>query len=162
MHTYSKWRESLEFFAPTFLMNTDLKCRIFFPFPKRLIIPYMSMKLPTWSEGYKMINIDNHKFTAPIVLEPKRARIEMYGRKKCLVSWKPQISDMNIHLTINGACQESVGSFHLIKEFLYSMIYIDFTTYPSTAQTYQIFWLHSKSLLLAPITEMSSISINNP
>ena len=65
-------------------------------------------------------------------------------------------------LSINGACQKSVDSFHVIKELWYSMIYPDFTTYPSTAQTYQIFWLHSKSLLLAPITEMSSISINNP
>ena len=75
MHTYSKWRESREFFAPSVLMNTVLKYRIFCPFPQRLIIPY-SLHVNEAADliwGYKMINIYNHKFTAPIVLEPKNA-----------------------------------------------------------------------------------------
>ena len=112
--------------------------------------------------GYKMINIKNHEFTAPIVLEPKKAWIEMYGGKNVLCLENHRNVTWTSISSFDGACQESVDSFHLIKELLYSMIYLDFTTYPSTAQTYQIFWLHSKSLLLAPITEMSSISINNP
>ena len=70
--------------------------------------------------GYKMININNHKFTAPIILEPKKARIEMYGGKNVLCLENHRNVTWTSILSINGACQESVDSFHLINEFFYT------------------------------------------